>query len=89
MPTMGMQKEHHGHLQEKAERRWGVLNRDRVRYAPDSSIIRGVDAEQEHARRRHRDHGVSRALNGCAINDEGTSSNESSSHGMEDCKHEE
>jgi hypothetical protein len=46
---------------EKAERRWGVGNRDRVRYAPDSPIIRGVDAlAGSMLDRLHRDHGVSK-----------------------------
>jgi hypothetical protein len=35
---------------EKAERRWGVLNRDRGRYTPDSPITRGAHAERERAR---------------------------------------
>jgi hypothetical protein len=46
---------------EKAARRWGDLNLDRGRYAPDSPIIRGVDAlAGSMLDRLHRDHGVSK-----------------------------
>src|SRR5260370_8967197 len=89
MPTMVVQKEHHGHWREKAGRRGGVLNRDRARCGLGSPITRDADALAEGVPEGRIGVTTSPRQNGCAINDEITCSNQSLSYGMEDREHEE